>query len=85
LLSAGLALSAGTRQFLSARSRVWDAAPAGDLRRYGWAFALPGVFITPHVAASTPVSRQRAARLVREQAEACLRGEPLRNVISGAY
>jgi phosphoglycerate dehydrogenase-like enzyme len=48
-------------------------------------WSLPGVFITPHVAASTPVSRQRAARLVREQAAAYLRGEPLRNVISGAY
>ena len=48
-------------------------------------WSLPGVFITPHVAASTPVSRQRAALLVREQAAAYLRGEPLRNVISGAY
>jgi phosphoglycerate dehydrogenase-like enzyme len=48
-------------------------------------WSLPGAFITPHVAASTPVSRQRAARLVREQAEAFLQGEPLRNVISGAY
>jgi phosphoglycerate dehydrogenase-like enzyme len=48
-------------------------------------WSLPGVFITPHVAASTPVSRLRAARLVREQAGAYLRGEPLRNVISGAY
>jgi phosphoglycerate dehydrogenase-like enzyme len=48
-------------------------------------WALPGVFITPHVAASTPVSRQRAAQLVREQAQAYARGEPLRNVISGAY
>ena len=48
-------------------------------------WALPGAFITPHVAASTPVSRQRAARLVREQAQAYLGGEPLRNVISGAY
>ena len=48
-------------------------------------WALPGVFITPHVAASTPVSRQRAAQLVREQAEAYARGGPLLNVISGAY
>ena len=48
-------------------------------------WTLPGVFITPHVAASTPVSRQRAAQLVREQAEAHTRGEPLRNVINGAY
>jgi phosphoglycerate dehydrogenase-like enzyme len=38
-------------------------------------WTLPGVFITPHVAASAPVSRQRAARLVREQAEAYLRGD----------
>jgi phosphoglycerate dehydrogenase-like enzyme len=48
-------------------------------------WSLPGAFLTPHVAASTPVSRQRAAALVREQAAAWLRGEPLRNVISGAY
>jgi len=45
----------------------------------------PGVFITPHVAASTSVSRQRVAGLVREQAAACTRGEPLRNVITDAY
>jgi phosphoglycerate dehydrogenase-like enzyme len=48
-------------------------------------WTLPGVFITPHVAASTPVSQRRAVRLVREQAEAYLRGDPLRNVVSGAY
>ena len=48
-------------------------------------WSLSGVFITPHVAASTPVSRQRAAQLVREQAEAYARGGPLRNVISGTY
>ena len=48
-------------------------------------WSLPGVFLTPHVAASTPVSRQRAARLVREQVIAYTRGEPLRNVIGGAY
>ena len=48
-------------------------------------WTLPGVFITPHVAASTPVSRQRAAGLVREQAEAYARAEPLRNVINGTY
>jgi phosphoglycerate dehydrogenase-like enzyme len=46
---------------------------------------LDGAFITPHVAASTPVSRRRAARLAREQAEAFLRGAPLRNVIIGTY
>lgn len=48
-------------------------------------WTLPGVFITPHVAASTAVSRRRVVRLAREQAEAYLRGDPLRNVISGTY
>jgi phosphoglycerate dehydrogenase-like enzyme len=48
-------------------------------------WSLPGAFITPHVAASTPVSRQRAAQLVREQAQSYAHGEPLQNVISGAY
>jgi phosphoglycerate dehydrogenase-like enzyme len=48
-------------------------------------WTLPGVFITPHVAASTPVSMRRVVRLVREQAEAYLRGDPLRNVITGTY
>jgi phosphoglycerate dehydrogenase-like enzyme len=48
-------------------------------------WTLPGVFITPHVAASTPVSQQRVVRLAREQAEAYLRGDPLRNVITGTY
>jgi phosphoglycerate dehydrogenase-like enzyme len=45
----------------------------------------PGALITPHVAASTPLSGQRAARLVREQLDAYLRGEPLKNVITEAY
>ena len=48
-------------------------------------WTLPGVFITPHVAASTPVSQRRVVRLARAQAEAYLRGEPLQNVISGTY
>jgi phosphoglycerate dehydrogenase-like enzyme len=48
-------------------------------------WSAPGVLITPHVAASTPLSMRRAARLVRDQAESYLRGEPLRNVITDAY
>jgi phosphoglycerate dehydrogenase-like enzyme len=67
---------------LRAALDVTDPEPLPSASRL---WALPGVFITPHVAASTPVSRQRAAQLVREQAEAYARGEPLRNVISGAY
>jgi phosphoglycerate dehydrogenase-like enzyme len=45
----------------------------------------PGVFITPHTGASTPVSLRRAAELARDQAAACLLGQPLRNVITGTY
>jgi phosphoglycerate dehydrogenase-like enzyme len=48
-------------------------------------WALPGVFFTPHVAASTPVSTARALSLVREQVERLINGQPLQNVISGAY
>ena len=48
-------------------------------------WSAPGVLITPHVAASTPLSLTRVARLVREQAESYMRGDPLRNVITDAY
>ncbi len=48
-------------------------------------WTLPGVFFTPHVAASTPVSTARALSLVREQVERFINGQPLQNVISGAY
>ncbi len=48
-------------------------------------WAAPNVLITPHVAASTPVSALRAGALVRDQAQRYLRGEALRNVITGAY
>src|ERR1017187_1930404 len=44
-------------------------------------WALPGVFFTPHVAASTPVSTARALSLVREQVERFIKGQPLQNVI----
>lgn len=45
----------------------------------------PGVFITPHVAGSTPASARRLVRLVREQVERYVTGEPLANVVSGWY
>lgn len=48
-------------------------------------WGLPGVFVTPHVAASTPVSQRRVVRLVREQLLSYQRGEPLRNVITDTY
>jgi phosphoglycerate dehydrogenase-like enzyme len=48
-------------------------------------WALPNVLITPHVAASTPASATAATQLVREQARRLRDGEPLANVITGAY
>ena len=48
-------------------------------------WTLPGVFITPHEAASTPVSVARMISHVRDQAARFLNGEPLLNVISGSY
>jgi phosphoglycerate dehydrogenase-like enzyme len=46
---------------------------------------LPGVFITPHEGASTPVSLARMAGYVRDQANRFLTGQPLQNVIDGSY
>lgn len=48
-------------------------------------WTLPGVFITPHEAASTPVSTARMISHVRDQAGRFLNGAPLLNVISGSY
>jgi phosphoglycerate dehydrogenase-like enzyme len=46
---------------------------------------MPNVFITPHVAASTPVSTLSVLTLVRAQAQRFLNGEPLVNVVLGDY
>jgi phosphoglycerate dehydrogenase-like enzyme len=48
-------------------------------------WSAPGVFITPHVGGSTPASRRRAIALVRDQLARYAAGQPLRNVITGAY
>jgi phosphoglycerate dehydrogenase-like enzyme len=48
-------------------------------------WGMPGAFITPHVAASTPVSSAAALGFVREQARRFCAAEPLANVIRGAY
>jgi phosphoglycerate dehydrogenase-like enzyme len=48
-------------------------------------WSMPGVFITPHVAASTPVSAATAVGFVRDQARRFCAGEPLANVIRGDY
>jgi phosphoglycerate dehydrogenase-like enzyme len=48
-------------------------------------WSAPGVFITPHVAGSTPASIRRTRRLMRSQLLRYLSGEPLNNVITGSY
>ena len=48
-------------------------------------WALPNVLITPHVAASTPVSGLAAVGFVRAQVQRYVAGESLANVISGDY
>lgn len=48
-------------------------------------WSLPGVFLTPHVAGSTPKLFERGFRLVREQVARYLRGEPLLNVVREGY
>ncbi len=46
---------------------------------------VPGLLITPHVAASTAVSAARSLAFVRAQAGRFASGQPLQNVISGDY
>ncbi|MFC4060760.1 2-hydroxyacid dehydrogenase [Planomonospora corallina] len=48
-------------------------------------WSAPGVFLTPHVAGSTPASQRRTLRLLRSQLLRYLAGEPLKNVITGSY
>ncbi|WP_155336325.1 2-hydroxyacid dehydrogenase [Acrocarpospora corrugata] len=48
-------------------------------------WSAPGLFLTPHVAGSTPASTRRAIELVRAQLLRFRAGEPLVNVISGVY
>jgi phosphoglycerate dehydrogenase-like enzyme len=48
-------------------------------------WSAPGVFITPHIAGSTPASTRRISRLVRDQLRRHMSGVPLHNVITGVY
>ncbi|MEV4091921.1 2-hydroxyacid dehydrogenase [Streptosporangium saharense] len=48
-------------------------------------WSAPGVFITPHVAGSSPASGRRLLRLLRSQLLRHLAGEQLKNVITGSY
>jgi phosphoglycerate dehydrogenase-like enzyme len=48
-------------------------------------WTVPGLLLTPHVAASVTGFPTRAMRLVRRQLDRWLAGEPLENVVTGDY
>lgn len=48
-------------------------------------WSAPNLLLTPHVAGSVPRAVDRAVAVVRAQLERLLAGEPLQNVIAGAY
>ncbi|ETK31837.1 2-hydroxyacid dehydrogenase [Microbispora sp. ATCC PTA-5024] len=62
-----------------------DVTPVEPLPADHPLWTAPGVFITPHVAGSTPASVRRTVKLVREQVIRHLTGEPLANMITGHY
>jgi phosphoglycerate dehydrogenase-like enzyme len=67
---------------LCAALDVTDPEPLGPEHPL---WSMPGVIITPHVAASTPVSAAAVLTFVRLQAERYAAGQPLANVITGDY
>jgi phosphoglycerate dehydrogenase-like enzyme len=48
-------------------------------------WAAPGLLLSPHVGGNTSAFLPRARRLVADQVRRCVAGEPLLNMISGAY
>ncbi|NJP23998.1 2-hydroxyacid dehydrogenase [Microbispora sp. SCL1-1] len=62
-----------------------DVTPVEPLPSDHPLWTVPGVFITPHIAGSTPASVRRTRRLVREQVIRHLTGRPLDNMITGHY
>ena len=48
-------------------------------------WSAPNVFITPHVAASSPMLLPRAIAFAAEQVARYTKGEPLQNVVTGSY
>ncbi|MEU8174588.1 2-hydroxyacid dehydrogenase [Microbispora hainanensis] len=62
-----------------------DVTPVEPLPSDHPLWTAPGVFITPHIAGSTPASVRRTRKLVREQVIRHLSGRPLDNMITGHY
>lgn len=48
-------------------------------------WSLPEVFLTPHIAGSTPKLFERGFRLVQQQVARYVRGDPLQNVVRDGY
>lgn len=48
-------------------------------------WSAPNLLITPHIAGSSPRSMERAMTLAAEQVQRYLRGEELKNIVSGSY
>ncbi|WP_299433797.1 2-hydroxyacid dehydrogenase [uncultured Meiothermus sp.] len=48
-------------------------------------WSLPEVFLTPHIAGSTPRLFERGFKLVHQQVARYVRGEPLHNVVTDGY
>jgi phosphoglycerate dehydrogenase-like enzyme len=67
---------------LTAVLDVTDPEPLGPEHPL---WAMRGVFITPHVAGSTPVSGRSALKFVRDQVQRFSDGQQLINVIAGEY
>jgi phosphoglycerate dehydrogenase-like enzyme len=67
---------------LSAALDVTDPEPL-DADSPLW--ARPNVFLTPHIAGSTPASVRSSLALIRAQIERFCAGEPLLNMITGEY
>jgi len=48
-------------------------------------WSAPNLLLTPHIAGSVPRAGERALAVVATQLERLLAGQPLQNVVSGAY
>jgi phosphoglycerate dehydrogenase-like enzyme len=48
-------------------------------------WSAPNVFLTPHVAASSPMLLPRAIAFAAQQVARYLKGEPLHNIVTGSY
>ncbi|MFI6597965.1 2-hydroxyacid dehydrogenase [Nonomuraea sp. NPDC050536] len=82
VVDTGALLAELTTGRLRAALDVTDPEPLPDGHPL---WSAPGLFLTPHIAGSTPASQRRTLRLIRSQVLRYLAGERLNNVITDAY